>query len=106
MLLPEAPHRERQADRDRWVRFGDGPAEDGADVVVLELEAVEPASLVGAGQLPGGLAASATYQSRWRAWRSAVSPRAASCSAAYSRIVSRSRNRVSPAAPSSGLTRL
>ena len=52
---------------------------------------------------PAAWAASATYQSRWRAWRRAVSPRAASCSAAYSRIVSRSRNRVSPPATSSGL---
>ena len=63
------------------------------------------ASVAGRGRTapPAAWAASATYQSRWRAWRRAVSPRAASCSAAYSRIVSRSRNRVSPPATSSGL---
>ena len=33
----------------------DRPVEDGPDVVVLELEPVEPAPLVGAGQLGGGL---------------------------------------------------
>ena len=51
-------------------------------------------------------AASATYQSRWRAWIIAVSPRASRCSAAYSRIVSSIRKRGSPSTVSSTLTRL
>ena len=55
MLLPEAPHREGDADRDRRVGRRDGPVEDRADVVVLELEPVEPAPLVGPGQLGGRL---------------------------------------------------
>ena len=55
MLLPEAPHREGDADRDRRVGRRDRAVEDGADVVVLELQAIEPASLVGPGQLGGRL---------------------------------------------------
>ena len=55
MLLPEAPHREGDTDRDRRVGRRDRAVEDGADVVVLELQAIEPAPLVGPGQLGGRL---------------------------------------------------
>ena len=55
VLLPEPPHRERDADRHRRIRLRDGPVEDRADVVVLQLEPVQPAPLVGARQLGGRL---------------------------------------------------
>ena len=55
VLLPEAPHREGDPDRDRRVGRRDRAVEDGADVVVLELQPIEPAPLVGPGQLGGSL---------------------------------------------------
>src|SRR3954471_20162713 len=51
VLLPEAPDVEREADGDLRVRCSHGPVEDGTDVVVLDLETVEPAPLVGTRQL-------------------------------------------------------
>ncbi len=52
MLLPEAPHRERDPDRDGRIGGGHRPVEDGPDVVVLELEPVDPAPLCRTRQLP------------------------------------------------------
>ena len=54
VLLPEAPHGEGDPDRHRRVGSCDGTVEDRSDIVVLELQAIEPASLVGAGQLGRG----------------------------------------------------
>ena len=107
VLLPEAPHREGDADRDRRVGRRDRPIEDRPDVVVLELEPVEPAPLVGArtARRPPAARAPRTSRDGGRGSRS-VSPSASSRSAAYSRIVSRSRKRGSPSAVSSTLTRL
>src|SRR6185295_13428450 len=51
VLLPEPPHRERETDRDRRVRSRERPVEDGPDVVVLELETLEPAALIVTRQL-------------------------------------------------------
>src|SRR5205823_10136493 len=45
-LLPIAPHREREPDRGVGVTRDRGPIEDRADVVVLALEAAEPATLI------------------------------------------------------------
>ena len=108
VLLPEPPHRERQADRGRsGPSAAHRPIEDGPDVVMLEFESVQPATLIGARKLRRRpRSASATNQSRWRSRMAAVSPRAPSCSTAYSRIVSRSRKRGSPSGASSTLTRL
>ena len=85
----------------------DRPVEDRPDVVVLELEAVEPAPLVGAGQLGGrplderDVPVAMACLDRARPRR-----RASSRSAANSRIVSSSRKRGSPSATSSTLSRL
>src|SRR6185503_374541 len=50
-LLPEAPHGKGEPDRCRGVTSGRGPVQRGPDVVVLQLDLVEEAALVGAGEL-------------------------------------------------------
>src|SRR4029078_5030845 len=53
MLLPEAPQREGEPDRDRWLGSRDHPVKDDPEVVVRELEAVAPLPLVVTGELGG-----------------------------------------------------
>ena len=88
-------------------RRGDRPVEDRPDVVVLALEPVEPAPLVGARQL-AARSLGERHEPVAVAVAGSASPRrrASSCSAAYSRIVSSSRKRGSPSAVSSTRTRL
>ena len=50
-LLPEPPQRERDAHRELGIRAVGGPHDRRPQVVVLALEAVEPAPLIGAREL-------------------------------------------------------
>ena len=76
-----------QPKRDLGVARLDRPVERRADVVVVQLQAIQPAWRSAAVRCGWAASTRATKVAAWRARRSSRSPSAASCSRPYSRIV-------------------
>ena len=107
VLLPEPPHRERDADRHRRIRLRDGPVERrrGCRRAPARAGRASAADRRPTAGRPPRSRARRTSRGAGR-WISSTSPSASRRSAANARIVSRSRKRGSPSAVSSTLIRL